>query len=71
MSLATALRHPETFRGVFPQHADLHPHPSPRGVISELPAALPGVHRVDVTLQKPFDHDTGTLYDPDNHRRAD
>lgn len=29
------------------------------------------VHRVDVPLQKPFDHDTGELYDPHNHRKAD
>ncbi|HSC81677.1 MAG TPA: hypothetical protein VLC08_15065 [Chitinolyticbacter sp.] len=71
MSLATALRHPETFRGVFPAHADLHPHHSPRGQVLAAPGALPGVHRVDVTLQKPFDHDTGMLYDPDNTRKAD
>ncbi|WP_156970571.1 hypothetical protein [Andreprevotia chitinilytica] len=33
--------------------------------------SLRRVHRVDVTLQKPFDHETGQLYDPDNHRKAD
>ena len=29
------------------------------------------VHRMDVPLQKPFDHDTGQLYDPENHKKAD
>ncbi|AOX99249.1 hypothetical protein [Jeongeupia sp. USM3] len=29
-------------------------------------APPPEARRVDVTLQKPFDHDIGDLYDPDH-----
>ncbi|TJZ65015.1 hypothetical protein [Chitiniphilus eburneus] len=71
MSLAAALQHRESLHSVFPQHADLTPRRGRRAVVLDSPSALPGVHRVDVTLQKPFDHETGALYDPDVPRRAD
>ncbi|GAA5787543.1 hypothetical protein GCM10007860_32790 [Chitiniphilus shinanonensis] len=71
MSLSAALHHRESLHSVFPQHADLRPRRTRRAVVLDAPSALPGVHRVDVSLQKPFDHETGALYDPDLSRRAD
>ncbi|KAF0815094.1 hypothetical protein IGB42_00171 [Andreprevotia sp. IGB-42] len=32
---------------------------------------LRNVHRVNIPRQQPFDHETGQLYDPDNHKKAD
>ncbi|UXY14400.1 hypothetical protein N8I74_13870 [Chitiniphilus purpureus] len=65
MDLNLALRRAVAWRRVFPEQADLSWHRALHARILSVPDALPGVHRVDVALQKPFDHETGTLYDPE------
>ncbi|WP_432720381.1 hypothetical protein R0381_003237 [Jeongeupia wiesaeckerbachi] len=44
---------------------DARKHPEPATV------PPPQTHRVDVTVQKPFDHDVGDLYDPDHPPEKD
>ncbi|XZG71611.1 hypothetical protein ACTSKR_07060 [Chitinibacteraceae bacterium HSL-7] len=57
MSARTAMQHPETWRGVFPRHVRLT-------APSLAAKRLPHVHRSLPEIQRPFDHDTGDLYQP-------